>query len=303
MFRWLEPTCRLCKTLVSTAVIHRDHLLLPLQRGNPVRKGNRSSRRSQPNTGPSPETSANIYGDNTIQRGCVSDRAGQPCQEGRGGRSLERTFWMLPRRKSKRRKKNKKAAFSSSLPAKAFAEAGRHLIQKSPLGTVPHGIMQGQGCCGAEAGASRDQPWCWGFHAPEDALSSTNSRYSLGPAATGDFSLVEMLPCLTGAFSPIIKQCLLSSSKCRPQAPPPGPARVPSDGCVPVCLTPVYPTPSTAVGYEGEDISTWTAVTPSCSTTLALWGTLALASMGLEVWPLPALFFTFHLVSSLIHLF
>lgn len=234
MFCWLEPTCRLCKTLVSTAMIHRDHLLLPLQRGNPVRKGNHSSRRSQPSTGPSPETSANIYGDNTIQRGCVSDRAGQPCQEGRGGHSLEQTFWMLPRRKSKRRRENKKAAFSSSLPAKTFAEAGRHLIQKSPLGMVPHGIMQRQGCCDTEAGASQDQPWCWGFRTPKDALSSTNSRYSLGAAATGDFSLVEML---TDAFSPIIKQCLLSSSKCRPQASPPGPARVPSGGRVPMCLT------------------------------------------------------------------
>lgn len=64
--------------------------------------------------------------------------------------------------KSKKRRKNKKAAFSSSLPAKTFAQAGRHLIQKCPLGTVRHGIMQGQGCCGSEPGASREQPWCWG---------------------------------------------------------------------------------------------------------------------------------------------
>lgn len=160
MFCWLEPTCRLCKTLVSTAVIHREHLLLPLQRGNPMRKGNRSGRRSRPYTGPSPETSANIYGDNTIQRGCVSDGAGQPCRGGRGSRS-ER-FGCCCSEKSKKRRKNKKAAFSSSLPAKTFAQAGHHLIQKCPLGTVPHGIMQGQGCCGSEPGASREQPWCWG---------------------------------------------------------------------------------------------------------------------------------------------
>lgn len=87
LFCWLEPTCCLCKTLVSTAVLHRDHWLLPLQRNHPMQKGNCSSRRSPPSMGPSPETSANIYGDNTIQRGCISDRAGQPCRGGRGSRS------------------------------------------------------------------------------------------------------------------------------------------------------------------------------------------------------------------------
>lgn len=70
-------------------------------------------------------------------------------------------------------------------------------------------------------------------HAPEDALSNTNNGCSLGPAATGDFSLVEVLPCLIDAFSPIIKQCLLTSSKCSLQASPSGPARVPSGGHVP----------------------------------------------------------------------
>lgn len=161
MFCWLEPTCHLCKTLVSTAVIHRDHLLLPLQRGNPMRKGNGSSRHSWPNTSPSPETSANIYGDNTIQRGCISDGAGQPRQGDRGGCSSERVFWMLLRGKSKKTRKNK-AAFSSSLPAKTFAQAGHHLIQKCPLGMVPHEIMQGQGCYSTEPGASWEQPWSRG---------------------------------------------------------------------------------------------------------------------------------------------
>lgn len=162
MFCWLEPTCRLCKTLVSTAVIHREHLLLPLQRGNSVQKGNHCGRPSWPYTGPSPETSANIYGDNTVQRGCVPDGAGHPCRGGRGSRSSGRAFWMLLLGKSKKRRKNKKAAFISYLPAKTFAQAGDRLIRKCLLGMVPHGIMQGQGCCGAEPGASREQPWCWG---------------------------------------------------------------------------------------------------------------------------------------------
>ena len=85
LFCWLDPTCHLCKTRVPTAVIHRDHLPLPLQRGKPVRKSNRSGRRSPPNAGPGPETSANVYGDNNIQRVCVSDGAEQTCRRGAGG--------------------------------------------------------------------------------------------------------------------------------------------------------------------------------------------------------------------------
>lgn len=89
-------------------------------------------------------------------------------------------------------------------------------------------------------------------HAPEDALSSTNNGCSLDPAAAGDFSLVESLPCLIDAFSPIIKCCLLCSSKCRPRASPSGPARVPSGGRVPYVFDTCSPHILTCCGIRGE---------------------------------------------------
>lgn len=271
MFCWLEPTCRLCKTLVSTAMIQWDHLLLPLQRGNPVQKGNRC------NTAPSPETSANVYGDNSIQRGCISDRAGQPCRAGHSGHSLEPTFWMPPHRKSKKRRKNLKAAFSFSLPAKTFAQAGRHLIQKCPLGTVPHGIMQGQGCCGAQPGAS----WCsLGVGAGAQTRDALWVQLPQGFFSAGNAAVSHR--CFFSSYQTVFALQLKMQTQASPSAQP---------GCLqvavsPVCLVPVHPKPSPAVGYEGKDISTWTAVTPSCSTGQASWGMLALAWMGLEVWPL-----------------
>lgn len=90
----------------------------------------------------------------------------------------------------------------------------------------------------------------------------------------------------SGGNAAMSHRCFFSNNQFKMQTP--GITSRPRQGFLqaavsPVWLIPVHPTASPAVGYEGKDTSTWTAMTPSCSTRQASWETMALALMGLEV--------------------
>lgn len=210
---------------------------------------------------------------------------------------------MLPHRTSKKRRRNKKAAFSSSLPAKTFAQAGRHLIQKCPLGAVPHGIKQGQGCCGAEPGASREQPWCWGGSSLQRMHSAAQTMMLSGSSCHRGF--------FSGGNAAVSHKCFFSSSQTvfalqlEMQTPSvtSGPARVPSGGRVPHVFGTCSPHTLTCCGIQGEGHQYLDSSDPLLQHRAGIVEDTGSCIDGLEVWPLPALVFTFHLVSSLIHLF
>lgn len=98
--------------------------------------------------------------------------------------------------------------------------------------------------------------------APEDALSTTNNNALWVQMPQGIFLWWK---CCHVPYMLFLQQSNRVCSPARNADPKhhlqaqPG---CPQVAVSPMCLVPVHPTPSPAVGYRGKDISTWTAVTP-----------------------------------------